>query len=419
MTARRTLLLKNVAIPGNRVTDLLIRDGSVAHAGSGGTADRTIDCSGRFVLPAAVDLHVHMRGGSQSAKEDWSSGSRSALAGGVTVVVDQPNTIPPLTTPESFTTRVRDAAASSLCSYAINSGVTMETPLESMWAAGAAAFGETFFAPSSYGEAVSPEVLSALLGRIHQLGALATIHAEEVAPGEDTTLQIHAGLRSAAGEVRAVEAVRSCNRSGCRLHFCHLSSRESVMAARGTVEVTPHHLFLAHERFGESDTKAKMNPPLRSVTEQKELWSAWDRIDVIASDHAPHTHAEKDVPFSSAPSGVPGVETMVPLLMNRVLEKRISLEDVIARTSTNPARILGIFPAGFEVGQRADFAMYPKKAGKIAGDRLHSRCGWTPFEGMPAIFPEVVVMGGEIVFEHGEFHKAAPAWYPGAGYQRT
>lgn len=416
MTPHPTLLLNNVTLPQGRVADVFIESGRVAHRGAGTPADRMFDCSGMIVLPAAVDLHVHMRGGPQSEKEDWESGSRSALAGGVTVVVDQPNTIPPLTTPESFAARVKDAKAHSLCSFAINSGVTGDTPLAAMWEAGAALFGETFFAPSSYGDAVDERVLSRALTEIQKLGAVATIHAEEVAAGEDNSLFAHARLRSAEGELRAVRAVQACNTAGCRLHFCHLSTAGSVAAASGTVEVTPHHLFLSHEMFERGDTRAKMNPPLRSERERNELWTRWDRIDIIASDHAPHTREEKAVPFPSAPSGVPGVETMVPLLLKSVLEKKISLADVIQKTSTNPARLLGIAPAGFSAGDRADFALYPKTPVKIEADSLHSRCDWTPFEGRMAVFPSIVIMGGEVVFEAGEFHRIRPEWIPGPGY---
>lgn len=416
MTPRPTLVLKNVSLPSGRVADVLFENGRVSHTGAVGTADRTIDCAGHLVVPAAVDLHVHMRGGSQSKKEDWGSGSRSALAGGVTVVVDQPNTIPPLITPESFAARVKDAQAHSLCSFAINSGVTGNTPLAAMWQAGAALFGETFFAPSSYGDAVDEAVLTRALAEIQKLGGVATLHAEEVVAGEDNSLPAHARLRSAEGELRAVRAVQRCNSAGCRLHFCHMSSANSVAAATGTVEVTPHHLFLSHEMFDDGNTLAKMNPPLRSEKERKELWTAWDWIDIIASDHAPHTREEKAVPFAAAPSGVPGVETMVPLLLARVLEKKIALADVIQKTSHNPARLLGIAPAGFSAGDRADFAIFPKTPVKIEAGSLHSRCGWTPFEGRMAVFPSVVVMGGEVVFEAGEFPRGRPEWIPGQGY---
>ncbi|MFA5331616.1 MAG: dihydroorotase [Methanoregula sp.] len=417
MEQRPDLVLKNVSTADGHTGDISIREGHVLRCGATGPTEKMLDCTGLFVLPAAVDVHVHMRGGPQSAKEDWESGSRSALAGGVTVVVDQPNTIPPLTTPEAFSERVCDAQAHSWCSFAINSAVTPDTPLDTMWKAGAMAFGETFFAPSSYGEVLSPADLSRALERIRAFGGLATIHAESVVPGEDTDLLAHDTLRSTLCEREAVHAVQACNTAGCRIHFCHMSSARSIDAAAGSVEVTPHHLFLSCDGASPADTHLKVNPPVRSEKERKELWSRWNRIDMIASDHAPHTLKEKSGPFSRAPSGIPGVETMVPLLMAEVLEKRISLVDLIHKTSKAPATLIGIPPAGFRPGDRADFAIYPKKSRVIAAEDLHSRCGWTPFEGHRAVFPQIVIMNGEVVYDDGEFTRGSPVWYPGKGYQ--
>lgn len=404
--------------PGGRITDISIREGRVARRGAGEPSDRSIDCSDYLVLPAAVDMHVHMRGGPQSAKEDWASGSRSALAGGVTVVVDQPNTIPPITAPDVLRSRVLEARSNSLCSFAINSGVTHDTPFAAMWSAGAIAFGETFYAPSSYGDAITTAELEAALHAIHACGALATIHAEEVSAGDDRDLSSHDRVRSAAGELQAVREVNRCNTAGCRLHFCHMSTSASVReaASRGSVEVTPHHLFLSREKFEIGDSYGKVNPPLRSERERKELWGTWDRISVIASDHAPHTPSEKEVPFHQAPSGIPGVETMVPLLVAAVLDKKITLEDVIRKTSQEPARLLCIPAAGFAPGDRADFALYSKEAHPVDPDQLHSRCGFSPFEGLPAAFPCRVILGGEIVYDTGEFFHGSPSWFAGKGY---
>jgi len=416
MDMRPSILLQNVSLPEGRVADVTIREGTVCHIGAGIPADRVIDCTGLFVLPAATDMHVHMRGGPQSAKENWESGTKSALAGGVTVVVDQPNTVPPVNTPETLRARVLEAKENAFCHFAINSGVTPTTPLPAMWSAGAMAFGEVFFAPSSYGEAINSQELGAALARIYSFGGLATIHAEEVIPGPDPTLESHTQIRSPGGEARAVRAVLYANTAGCRLHFCHLSTGASVDVAEGSVEATPHHLFLSYEIFEETDSFAKVNPPLRSERERKGLFSRWKQIDVVASDHAPHTRTEKQQPFSEAPSGVPGVETTLPLLLSAVLEKTISLPDVIAKTSTNPAAILGIPPAGFALGYRGDFALFPKQAVRIDPDNLHSRCGWTPFEGRMGVFPQRVIMDGIVVYEEGEFFRKTPSWIPGNGY---
>ena len=422
-------VLRNVALPSGRTADITTENGRVTHVGSSVASLGGTDCRGLMVLPAAVDMHVHMRGGAQSGKEDWESGSKSALAGGVTVVVDQPNTLPPLNAPDVFLRRVQDAKDHSWCNFAVNSAVSGDVPFEAMWEAGAIVFGETFFAPSSYGDAVSDEALWLALNRIRALGGpgspggIATIHAEEIGPGPDTGMGSHDDSRSPAGEIRAVAAVGRLNPGGCRLHFCHLSSAGSVAAAARagasspvTIEVTPHHLFLSRDLFEDSDPRGKVNPPIRSENVRKDLAACWDRIDVIASDHAPHTKAEKSQAFSDAPSGVPGVETMVPLLLARVLEGKISLASVIEKTSLSPAAILGIPRAGFSVGDRADFAIYSREPCRITADRLHSRCGWTPFEGMPAVFPGLVVMGGCVVYRDGEFSHGQPSWFPGRGY---
>jgi dihydroorotase len=360
-----------------------------------------------------------MRGGSQSAKEDWKSGSMSALAGGVTVVVDQPNTVPPIDTPEHFSDRVSDARANSWCSFAINSSVTAQTPLERMWQAGAMSFGETFFAPSSYGHAIGDEALSRAMERIHSVDGLLTIHAEDVSDRSDTGMISHDRNRSPEGEFRAVKAIRRLNKTGCRLHFCHLSTRRSLDAASGSAEVTPHHLFLSLEDFEDTDSFGKVNPPLRSEKERKNLWARWNRIDVIASDHAPHTREEKAQDFSTAPSGIPGVETLLPLLLARVIDGKIPLQSVVEKTSYTPADLLGIPRAGFSVGDRADFTLSRKIPTPVTAEILHSRCGWTPFEGHLAVFPTTVVMEGKVVYHEGDFFRTDPHWFSGKGLVKT
>jgi dihydroorotase len=411
------LVLSDVRLPDGRVADVSIRDGRVCHTGSPLAADQTISCRGRTVLPAAVDMHVHMRGGIQREKEDWESGSMSAIAGGVTVVVDQPNTLPPLITPEVFRARVEEASRESRCSFGVNAGVMPGADLASLWLRGAMAFGEIFAAPSSYGDGISGEDLSLALREIRKFGSLATIHAEEVCTGIPDNLESHDRIRSPSGEMRTVGTIAHSYGIENRIHFCHLSTAESVIAAgRNTVEVTPHHLFLSIEQSVPDDPQRKVNPPVRHEHERKKLWNTWDRIDVIASDHAPHTRREKDVPFDQAPSGIPGVETMLPLLFSEYIRGRIHLLSLIEKTSWRPAEILGIPRAGFLPGERADFAIFGDSAVPVSADALHSRAGWTPYEGFPAVFPDLVILGGAPAYREGEFLEASPCWYPGRGY---
>jgi dihydroorotase len=418
MNSLPSLVLCNVTLPSGRVLDITLAKGRVTHAGAGQPSTEVIDCTGLIVIPAAIDMHVHMRGGSQSKKEDWKSGSMSALAGGVTVVVDQPNTVPPINTPENLHNRVCDAQKHSFCNFGINSSVTMDTPIDLMAEAGALAYGETFFAPSSYGEGISDTALQNALSRIRALDGLATIHAEKVTDGLDTDLFSHNLVRSPDGEMRAVKETAKLNTAGCRLHFCHLSTQQSIDAATATVEVTPHHLFLSYEDFEKNDPFVKVNPPLRTEKERKHLWRRWDRIDVIASDHAPHTRAEKESDFSVSPSGIPGVETMVPLLLARVVQGKISLQSLIEKTSFTPADLLGIPRAGFSAGDRADFALFEKIPRPVTPEMLHSKCGWSPFEGHLALFPRTVIMGGNIVFNDGDFFRSEPLWFSGKGYKK-
>jgi len=412
------LLLKNVRLPEGRSVDITVSRGLVVHAGAGGKAGETIDCSGLLILPGGVDMHVHMRGGSREAqKEDWRAGSRAALAGGVTLVIDQPNTDPPLTTVEAFRARVREAERDSLCHFGVNAGAVPGAPLSDLWRSGAMAFGELFLSPSTGGREVSPEGMRGLLREIHALGALATIHAEEAQHGRASDLVSHGEIRPMEGEIRAVDKVKGMAPTGMRLHFCHLSTADAVSASFPyTSEATPHHLLLSAEDFGKDDPRGKVNPPLRGASDRARLFASWDRISVLASDHAPHTLNEKSGDFAAAPAGMPGVETMVPLLLPKVLSREITPASLIAKTSANPCSILGIPAPGFSPGDRADFALYPKEVTTIQPEHLHSRCGWTPFEGMGAVFPETVILGGGIVFQAGDFARGENRWFPGRGY---
>jgi dihydroorotase len=412
------LVLKNVQLPDGSIKDIGTRKGMVVHLGAGGKAKQTVDCSGYICLPGAVDMHVHMRGGQESYKEDWQTGSRSAVAGGVTVVVDQPNTLPPLTTPIRFRQRVEEAQKHSRCNFGINAGAIKEARLRDLWEAGPLAFGEIFLAASTHGDAISREFLQTIISETRSLDALCTLHVEGTPPRISTDLCEHDQGRPAAEEGRLVQDICTVY-GGDGLHFCHLSGPEGIDAAISSVEVTPHHLFLSYEDFSPRDAKGKVNPPLRSEMVRRSLWLRWDRIDVIASDHAPHTLAEKHRSFPDAPAGLPGVETMLPLLLSAVLDKRITLSSLIAKTSWNPSRIVGIVPSGFVPGCRADFALFPREKTCISADMLHSRCSWTPYEGREGVFPEWVFMDGACAYDHGDFSERRGHWYSGRGYKET
>lgn len=426
MAMNAECVLKGALLPDGRVTDISIAEGTIVHVGAGLRAERTIDCTGLLCLPGAVDMHVHMRGGAdQRYKEDWVSGTQSALAGGVTMVVDQPNTIPPLTDREAFTARVAEASRDAYCRFGINGYVSGVSDINALWEAGALAFGETFAAASSYGSAVSPEELGAVFAKIADLDALVTLHCEDVIPGEDTSLAAHAALRPEAGEVACMEMLAARFPPGLSAHFCHLSSPLSAGAAMralpATYEVMPHHLFLSIEEHGMvPEGYCKVNPPVRHEQVRKALWEMWDAIPVIASDHAPHTVAEKSQSFSAVPSGIPGVETMVPLLLAQVYRGRITLSSLLEKVVYTPAHLLGIPASTLMAGSPADLSLYPRKETEpISADRLHSRAGWTPYEGMQGVFPCITCVGGHLSYIRNEFSRGDALWVPGRGYKST
>lgn len=409
------LLLKDARLPDGRILDISISRGRIVHCGaSTGHAHAVIECRNRLCLPGAIDMHVHMRGGAQAEKEDWETGTRSAIAGGVTLVVDQPNTMPPIVSARRLMERISEAKAHAYCHFAINAGIAPEAEMAAMWEAGAMAFGEIFVSPSSYGEPTTEEGLRQALSCARRLGALATVHAERLLGRGASTLQEHDRTRPEEGEMEAVISVSKIG--GERLHFCHMSSAGAIDCAKGSVEVAPHHLFLSHEMFDAGDARVKVNPPLRSRAVQRGLWNRWDRIDAIASDHAPHTLKDKSAPFEEAPAGIPGVETSIPLLLLSALRGEIAVESLLRKTVVNPARILGIEPPKLETGGRADLALYSMEPRRIRAEELHSRAGWTPYEGMEGIFPELVILEGECVYRDGEFSRCEPRWFPGRGY---
>jgi dihydroorotase len=418
-------VLRDARLPDGRIADVTIIDGFISHIGSSEQADseEILFCNHQLLVPASIDMHVHMRDGVQAAKETWESGTQSALAGGISLVVDQPNTIPPLTTKNTFLNRVKRARDGSYTHFIINGGITNETTpadISELLDAGVLAFGELFYGPSSYGEPISREILSSVFDEVQHLPVLITIHAETVTDGCDLSLQNHDELRSIAGECTAIQDVtmllKNSLSSSMKLHICHVSSAQGLAIiaplAHVSAEVMPHHLFLSRDVVSD-EAWYKMNPPLRTEQERKRLWEWWPYIDVIASDHAPHTTTEKEGGFENAPSGVPGVETMIPLIMAEVQSGRIPLSDMIQKTVFRPAELLGISAPDLSIGSRADLCLYPDTITQINADRLHSKAGWSPFEGMDAIFPSSVLLSGQVAYdaESDRFGKRDVKWF--------
>ncbi len=379
--------------------DILIGGGKILEIGRGLSADEDISAEGKLVLSGAIDVHVHCRDLEEAYKEDWCTASCAAAAGGVTTIVDQPNTRPQTDNVEAFEVKLHAAEKSSIVDYGINAAPNKDVnAARALWSGGACEFGEIFMSEQSIHDVYSN------LELVSNIGSIACLHAEDM-----LCTKKHAA-RPPECELTAIEnAVKFADSTpDARLHICHLSAANGLetinQSANGniTVEATPHHLLLTKKDFEEQGAYAKMNPPLRSDADRRGLWEGVNdgRIDIIASDHAPHTRDEKEQNVMEAPSGVPGVETMLPLMLGAVKQNIMSLDTCMRLLSENPALIFGFGSKGqIKVGFDADLVIVDmKKDWTVRSDELSSKCGWTPFEGWSAVRPWMTVLRGAPVY---------------------
>jgi dihydroorotase len=398
--------------------DVGVKDGRIVAVGALGNAKaaEVFDAKGLHVLPGVIDTQVHFREPGNAHKEDLETGSRAAVLGGVTGVFEMPNTSPPTTSRAAIEDKLARAENRMHCDYAFYAGATPQNigalaTLERM----PGVCGIKAFLGSSTGTLLlshPDDILAALRAGNRRVA----VHSED-----EDRLEERKGLR-VTGDPRShpfwrdVEtATRSTERvirlaraAGRRLHVLHVTTAEELplLAAAHdfvTVETTPQHLTLAapecYERLG---AYAQMNPPIREARHRDALWQGVREglIDVIGSDHAPHTREEKDKVYPDTPSGMPGVQTLATILLDHVNAGRMSLERFVDLTSAGAARIFGIAGKGrIALGYDADFTIVDlKKQRKIENSWIASRCGWTPFDGMTTTgWPVATIIRGRTV----------------------
>jgi dihydroorotase len=398
--------------------DLGVRAGRIAAIGnlSGAKAAEVYEAKGLHVLPGVIDTQVHFREPGNEHKEDLESGSRAAVLGGVTAVFEMPNTSPPTTSRMAMEDKLSRARNRMHCDYAFYVGATPQnvgalSELESMLGV----CGVKAFLGSSTGTLLLSEeeaIFAALKGGRRRMA----VHSEDEArlkernsfakTGDPST---HPVWRDAETARLSTERVlRLARAAGRKLHVLHVTTADELPLladARdfATVETTPQHLTLAapecYERLG---TYAQMNPPIREAHHREALWKAVSEglVDVIGSDHAPHTREEKNKTYPDTPSGMPGVQTLAPILLDHVNAGRLSLERFVDLTSAGAARIFGIAGKGrIAKGFDADFTIVDlKKKRKIENSWIASKCGWTPFDGMETTgWPVATIIRGKTV----------------------
>lgn len=427
---------------GRFAADVAVKDGLivfVGHRDFAPRARRTMAAAGKFVIPGAIDVHTHIREPGMTQKEDWTTGTRAAAAGGVTTIFDMPNTDPPVWSMDALAIKQEAAARQAHVNYGLY-GLLDERTLDILpQLAEAGIIGTKLFYGNTTGNLPAPNDGAVLEGFeiLAELGLRCSIHAENSpmlfwrenrmkAAGRDDAFA-HLAARA------DIVALESLNRSitlsewtGARIHIVHESCMRSLpiirdAKARGvpmTVETGPQYFLLsAEDLVGDKARIARLNPPIREGAQREPILSALldGTIDMLGTDHAPHAVAEKQhVSFWDNACGFPGVETSMRLMLTLVHQGRMTMEQYVRMACAAPAKAFGLYPRKgvIQPGADADIAVVdPAREGVIRGAELHStRSRFTPYEGMETVgLPVATIVRGRIVMEGGTVADA-PGW---------
>lgn len=413
-----------VLLPSGEIAprDVAIADGKITAVGTGleVTADtRTIDGAGLTLLPGVIDPQVHFRDPGLEHKEDLFTASRACARGGVTSFLEMPNTLPLTTTQAILTDKLAIAASKSLVNYGFFIGATAEN-LPDLRTANPTC-GIKIFMGSAHGplSVDTPETIEPIFAVGDRLIA---VHAEDQArimerrklfTGE-TDPATHTKVQDNETALNATKLALSFSKKyKRRLHILHMSTGDEAELLRRdkpswvTAEVTPQHLLLDVSAYEKIGTLAQMNPPLKYPRDREILWQALleGTIDFIATDHAPHTLEEKAKGYPNAPSGMPGVETSLPLMLTQAKEGRCTVPQVSNWMSTAVAKAYNIPNKGVIVpGYDADIVLVDLSTYRpVLREELQTKCGWSPFEGWRLTgWPVVTLVGGQVVYNRGE-----------------
>ena len=407
---------------GEHVTDIGVRNERIVALGNldPASADKVVDCKGLHILPGVIDTQVHFREPGLEQKEDLQSGSLSAVMGGVTGVFEMPNTNPLTITAETFNDKIRRATDRMHCDFAFYIGGTHDNvadlpELERL----PGCVGVKVFMGSSTGSLlVSDDAgVKAILSVIRRRAAF---HSEDEyrleerkplrVPNDPSSHPVWRDPKAALMSTKRL--VRLARETGKRIHVLHISTAEEMLFLAdhkdvASVEVTPHHLTLDETAYIRLGTYAQMNPPVRHAAHRAGIWAGVDNgvADILGSDHAPHTREEKDKPYPNSPSGMTGVQTLVPIMLDHVNAGRMSLARFVDMTSAGPNRLFGIANKGrIAVGYDADFTIVDlKREETIRDEWVASRAGWTPYNGVKVKgWPVGTILRGRTVMWEGE-----------------
>ena len=407
-------------------TSVLIEGGRIAEVGAAAhtRADEVVDADGLHLMPGVIDDQVHFRDPGLTHKEDLRTGSRACAAGGVTSFLEMPNTDPQTVTVEALEEKLALGARRAVVNYGFYIGATTDNVAELRRATRTP--GIKIFIGSSTGdmlvdhqERLEEIFAETTLPITAHCEDEATVRANRAALRPPLTVHDHSRIRDHRAAVTAtLRAIDLARRHSHRFHVLHVSTAEEVdILARQprdliTAEACPHHLFLDTSDYGRLGTLAQMNPSLKTAADRAALWRGLHEgaIQVIATDHAPHTLEEKAAPYPASPSGVPAVEVVLPLMLNEVNRGRCTLQDLAAWMCDRPARIWDIVGKGrIEEGYDADLVLVDMAAERaVRNAEQRTKCGWSPWDGtVLAGWPVRTWVGGRTVFAGGRVESEA------------
>ncbi|MDD5040465.1 MAG: dihydroorotase [Patescibacteria group bacterium] len=414
--------LRNCTLTDDRRVDIAIREGKISAIGAIEGKAREINAGGNLVLPGIIDAHVHFREPGAEHKEDWLTGSRAAVAGGVTTVIDMPNNEPPAVDEHSLNIK-RGRAQKSLVNYGFFLGATKDNLADIQDARTIA--GVKLFMGASTGTLLVSEDED-IKNLLSIPGIRWVVHAEDerliqenlVRYAANDNPSVHSRIRSRETAIRAVQRIITlAEKTGARVHICHLSTAEEIeLVARAkrshlpiTCEVSPHHLFLNSTAYVKFGNFVKVNPPLRTPDDSAALWEALRNgtIDIVATDHAPHTIDEKWKEYQQAPAGIPEIQTSLPLMLNAVYQGKFSLQLLERLMAAQPAALYGIKGKGaLAEGFDADITVVDLRQTKtFKKSDVKSKCGWSPYDGWElAGWPIMTFVNGNLVYNNGAIH---------------
>ncbi|MBA5246721.1 dihydroorotase [Marnyiella aurantia] len=431
------ILIKNARIVNeNQIleSDLLIEDDLILSIDKNiptENIDTILDAAGKYLLPGVIDDQVHFREPGLTHKGDIESESRAAVAGGVTSFIEQPNTVPNAVTQDLLEDKYQIAAQKSFANYSFMMGGTNDNLDEVLKTNPRNVAGIKLFLGSSTGNMLvdNPETLENIFSKTKMLIA---VHCEDEATirantemyreqyGDDIPMEYHHLIRSeAACFISSSKAVELAEKTGARLHVFHVSTAKETSLFRNdiplsekkiTAEVCVHHLTFTNRDYESKGTLIKWNPAVKTKADRQGLWDALldDRIDVIATDHAPHTMEEKQNVYTNAPSGGPLVQHSLPVMLENFRSGKISIEKIVEKMCHNPAIIFQIEKRGFiREGYKADLVLVDDNSEwTVSKDNILYKCGWSPLEGM-TLHSKVThtFINGKLAYENGKVNE--------------